>query len=59
MTYTRPIINSGNGGSNYRISADVAWSTPGVAVPLPFPEVTRWVNGVESDVSEVSPRDGS
>jgi hypothetical protein len=59
MTYARPIVNSGNGGPDPGVPANVTRSAPGAAVVLPFPGVALWVDGVEADVLEVPSCDGS
>lgn len=55
----RPVIHSGNAGPRYRDTADVAWPAPAIAVPLPLPQVSLRVDGVDADVLEAVPVDSS
>lgn len=53
------IMHSGDGGPNSGAGADLAWSSPTITIVLPFPDVTKCVNGVDADVPEASPVDSS
>lgn len=59
MTYMSLIMHSGDGGPNSGAGADLAWSSPTIAIILPFPDVAKCVNGVDADVAEASPVDSS